>query len=425
MSDSSTITRRRFMQATATTTALALGSGKMVNASPQEKAEEKKFDGKVLNFGVIGLGGRGRSLMDDLLKRGEEKGDVKVVAICDIYERRKNQVRDKAKDATVYHEHENLLKHPNLDCVVIATPDHWHAQMAIDACKAGKDVYVEKPMTHTIEEAKELAKVVEKTNRILQVGSQHMSEDVYWQAKKAVEKGLIGKVVWSQSSYSRNSVGGEWNYPILENAEKSIDWERYLGPAPKRPWDPERYFRFRKFWDYSGGIATDLFYHKLAPMAFLTGSGFPCRVSAGGGIFVHPDREVPDTYMTMIDYPNKHTIVLAASMANRQGLPEVVRGHRGTITFGGGGVIVTPENEYVEEYMSEIGGEKYRAGQIVIPSQEREDHMSNFISCVRSRQQPHFDVRFGYMVQVAITLGVRAYRENKVFNFDPEKEKII
>lgn len=406
------ITRREFIETTTATAAVGFTAAGSAGAASE----------RVLNFALIGCGGRGRSLLREVVKRGEEKGDVKVTALCDIYDKRKKQAEQIAKGATIYHEYEELLKHKDLDCVVIAPPDHWHAQMAIEALEKGKDIYLEKPMTHTIQEARELWKTVERTKRILQVGSQGMSSDRYWQARRLIEKGLIGKVVWSQSSYSRNSVGGEWNYPIDEGAEKQIDWQRFLGKAPKRPYDPERFFRWRKYWDYSGGIATDLFYHRLSPMVFMTGSEFPTRVCAAGGIYVHADREVPDTFLMTVEYPNQHTILLASSMANANGLPEMVRGHHATITFENDNVVIRPENEYKEKFARDLSGEKLEVQNLIITSQKRETHMDNFITCVRTREKPHYDVRLGYLVQVAITLGVKAYRENKVMEFNPETD---
>ncbi|MBN1351287.1 gfo/Idh/MocA family oxidoreductase, partial [candidate division KSB1 bacterium] len=149
------------------------------------------------------------------------------------------------------------------------------------------------------------------------------------------------------------------------------------------------------------------------------------RVSAAGGIYQHPDREVPDTFFMTIEYPSKHTVVLASSMANRQGLPMIIRGHKATISFDGRGTTIAPEDEYQEEFKKMFGQTPLNIDRFYVNSEERANHMDNFIDCIRSRENPVLDVEFGYKVQVAITLGVTAYRENKVCYFDPATEKVI
>ena len=178
-----------------------------------------------------------------------------------------------------------------------------------------------------------------ETKRVLQVGSQTTSGDQWAKAKKAIADGMIGDMIMSQGSYHRNSLDGEWNYPIDNAAgptgkgEDYLDWKMWLGSAPPRPYNADRYFRFRKYWDYSGGIATDLFYHVVAPMNICWGEPqFPSKVMAGGGIYeFHDEREVPDTFHLIGDYPRGHSLVLSSSMANSQHIPGLIRGHAGTI----------------------------------------------------------------------------------------------
>src|SRR5262249_10201265 len=207
-----------------------------------------------------------------------EKTPAKALAVSDVYGKRLRLAKEavEAKDNTVkcgaYLDYRELLNRDDLDAVLIATPDHWHAPIAIEAMHKGKDVYLEKPMTKTVEEAKEIYEPTQQTKRVLQVGSQTTSLDQWIKARKALQDGLIGKLIMSQGSFHRNSKEGEWNWPIDKNAgpDKSgddfIDWKMWLGNAPKRAFDADRFFRFRKYWDYSGGIATDLFYHIMAPL---------------------------------------------------------------------------------------------------------------------------------------------------------------
>jgi predicted dehydrogenase len=386
-------------------------------------AEEK------LVFGVIGCGGRGSGHVQDITTRSKDpKNNIAIAGVCDVYRPRLERAAQQS-GAKPYADYKALLDQKDIQCVIIATPDHWHAPMCIDAMKAGKDVYCEKPWTRTAEEAKECYQTVLKTKRILQVGTQHTADGSYWAAKDAIAAGKIGKVVWSQISYSRNSKDGEWNYNIdAGSSPENLDWDSWLGSAPKRPFNRERFFRFRKYWDYSGGIATDLHYHKLAPMLIAVGADFPRRVTSGGGIWVQKDdgqqspREVPDTFMTIIDMPKEHTILLASSMASSSALPDLIRGHEATLSFGSGGIELRAENTFATEFKQRSGGDDV----IRIPAQPRQEHMSNFIACVRSRRLEDLNCGpdLGWKTMVAIAMSVRAYREQKVLFWDPAKEEV-
>ncbi len=380
--------------------------------------------GQKIGVGFIGVGGRGNSLLGQMMERVANEGGVEVRAVCDIYEPRKARASAVSR-AEVYHNYRELLARDDIDAVVIASPDHWHAQMSLDALDAGKDVYVEKPFTLTIDEARRVRDRVLETGRVLQCGAGRCSDDLWWQAREFIKQGGIGKVVWVQGDYSRNSgspadpQGGEWNYRIDKNASPdNLDWDAWLGPAPKRPFSKPRYFQFRKFWDYSGGIATDLLYHFLAPMTLALGAGFPERVTASGGIYVqHDDREVPDTYMTQLDYPDDFTIVLTSSMANRQSAPTVIRGHQATIYADGR---VVAEEEFAGWFKKRYGAE-----EIKLPSTERPGHMDNFLHCVRTREKPHCNEQIAYETMVGIKLGVDSYRQDRVVFFDTEGEREV
>lgn len=381
-----------------------------------------------INIGFIGVGGRGRGHLRRIHARSQEQADVQVVAVSDIYTKRKERARLMAKLAPkdVHHEYLDMLSREDVDAVYISSPDHWHAPMTFDALDSGKDVYLEKPMTYTLHEAREVAERVRLLKRVLQVGSQHLSEQRYHRAREVIAKGWIGQPLWTQNTYSRNSLHGEWNYRIdEEGTPENIDWNLFQGPAPAREFNADRYFRWRKYWDYSGGIATDLFYHRLAPLEFAIGMGFPTRVSANGGIYVHKDREVPDTYSTNIEYED-HYALLSASMASaaaNQWMPPVIYGHEGTIQFVPGGLAVFPEHQFRKKFEAATG-----APEVLIPVERRDmddDHTSNFLDCVRSRKDPVFDADMGYKVMTAIDLGVKSYRQNKVMAFDTQRELVL
>ncbi|MCB9384062.1 MAG: Gfo/Idh/MocA family oxidoreductase [Bryobacterales bacterium] len=382
-----------------------------------------------IRIGMIGLGNKGRGHQRQLAARIEEKGDIEVVAVSDIYTKRLAEGAERMGlgDKHRHHDYRELLARPDIDAVWIATPDHWHAPMATDAMRAGKDVYLEKPMTLEIAEAADLAEEVKRTGRVLQVGSQHTSDLRYHRAREVIEKGWIGKVLWAQNTYSRNSIHGEWNYHIDdEGTPENIDWKAFLGSAPKRPFSADRYFRWRKYWDYSGGIATDLFYHRLAPLAMMAGIDFPTVVGAHGGIYVHKDREVPDTYSTTVEYKDWFAM-LGSSMGNAaavQHLPTVVYGHEASVTFDEGAVIVTPEWQFRKKFEQATG----KSDRLVIEVDQQDvsaDHIGNFLASVRSRKQPVFDAEFGYRVMTAIKLGVDSYREGRQLSWDAGREKVV
>lgn len=381
-----------------------------------------------INIGMIGVGGRGLGHVRTLNRRKEMKGDVRIVAISDIYVKRNETGRKTAgiEQKDVHHDYRDLLARSDVDAVFISTPDHWHAKMSIDAMAVGKDVYLEKPMTLTIEEARDVAGKVKETGRVLQVGSQHTSDRRNHKARELVEQGWIGEVLWAQSTYSRNSIYGEWNYRIDEGASaEDVGWKDFLGPAPDRPFDPDRYFRWRKYWDYSGGIATDLFYHRLAPLRQVIGIEFPRRVSGHGGIYVHKDREVPDTYATTVEYADNYCVLsssMANSAANRNFQPTIY-GHKGTITFDDDVVIVEPEWQFQKEFTERTGSSKMYVE--VPPHDMGWEHIDNFLTSMRTRKQPVFDADFGYKIMTAIKLGVDSYRQGELMLWDPEREQRI
>jgi predicted dehydrogenase len=409
-----------------------------------------------INVALIGAGGRGKSLLRWVMETGgqiepvpspfgpsprEQKAPdpalaTQVVAVCDVYATRKIAAAAFAKsDSTL--DYREVLDRPDVDAVIIATPDHWHARMALEAMAKGKDVYLEKPVTHTVEEARTLAAAVKKNGRVLQVGSQTTSSDQWWKARQAIQDGMIGKLLMSQGSYHRNSEKGEWNWTIDPAAgpeakgEDFVDWKMWLGDAPPRAWDADRFFRFRKYWDYSGGIATDLFYHVLAPLNICWGEAqFPRRVYGSGGNYVFTDdgREVPDTFMLTADYPKGHSLVLSSSMANDTHIPGLIRGHEGTIMMVPDGkfegkvdfITVTPQPIGKQAFK-----EKHGTIEMKIETEPRESHMENFLRCLRTRQTPILDADTAYRAMVPIGMAVQSYREGRVLYFDEAAEKVV
>jgi predicted dehydrogenase len=308
--------------------------------------------------------------------------------------------------------------------------------MAIAAMDKGKDVYLEKPMTHTVEEAKTVAAAVKKTGRVLQVGSQTTSSDQWWKARQAIQDGMIGKLIMSQGSYHRNSESGEWNWAIDKDAgpeakgDDYIDWDMWLGSAPKRPFDADRFFRFRKYWDYSGGIATDLFYHVVAPLNICWGEPqFPRRVAATGGIYAFADgREVPDTFMLSADFPAGHSLVLSSTLTNDSHVPGLIRGHEGTIMIVPDGrfegrvdsISITPQPLAKNRFK-----DRYGTIEVKLECEPRESHMENFLRCVRTRRKPVLDADTAYRAMVTIGMSVESYRTGRTLYWDAAGEKVV
>ena len=445
--------RRDFLKGAA-----AIGAGVGVTAKGFAKANNKMNPGRVIgandriNIALVGCGGRGQSDARSFAEYAEANNNAcQIVAVCDVYEKRKKETAAR-HNAKAFSDYREVLAMPGLDAVIVATPDHWHARIALDAMDNGKDVYLEKPMCHTIEEAKKLVETTKETKRVLQVGSQTTSADQWYKAKKAIADGMIGKMIMSQGSYHRNSIEGEWNWPIDKAAGPSasgddhIDWAMWLGPAPKRPFDADRFFRFRKYWDYSGGIATDLFFHVVAPMNICWDKPqFPTKVSASGGIYAYNDgREVPDTFHLIAEFSEGHSMVLTSSMANSQHIPGLIRGHEGTIIMVEHGkfeeptpdIIVRPETVRLPHDDANpdaprrgvFPGYKFGADEVRIPVEQydmMQAHVGNFLQCMRTREKPHLDVETAAHAQVLISMAVDSYREGRVKYWDESKWKAV
>jgi predicted dehydrogenase len=420
----------------------AFGAAKELFGKPAARAAAT---GKVLGandriqVGIIGVGGRGSYLAGQFASIGANTNACQVAAVADVYEKRKKAAADKFK-CEGYLDYREIINRADIDAVVVATPDHWHAAIALEALDHGKDVYLEKPMCHTIDEARHLSQTVKETKRVLQVGSQTTSAPQWHLAKKYIADGAIGKMIMSQGSYHRNSKEGEWNWPIDKEAgpdgkgENYIDWKMWLGKAPKRAYDADRFFRFRKYWDYSGGIATDLFFHVVAPLNICWSEPqFPTKVSASGGIYVFKDeREVPDTFHLMAEFPQEHSLVLTSSMANSHHIPGLIRGHEGTIIMVDHGmferktdhITLIPERQTIDDAYKAKFGDK----ETSIPVDDKNDmvtHITNFLDCMHTREKPTLDVDTGYHAQVTINMAVQSYREGRVLYWDDKNQKVV
>lgn len=389
---------------------------------------------------MVGLGGRGTWLLDLVMKRKAAKQDVEVVALAEVYQKRLTHAASVAQGAKTYTHHQELLARPDIDAVFIATPDHWHAPITLEALSRGKDVYVEKPMTHTVEEAAVVARKARESKRIVQVGVQGTSWNRWHKIRDLVRSGELGQVVACQGTYSRNAPEGDWNWPISAAAgpdaagEDHIDWKQWLGAAPGRPFDADRFFRFRKYWDYSGGIATDLHYHIVAPFHVALDNEHPTRITGMGGLWsYHDGRETPDTFLTAADYPGRYSMTVQSSQVNSIGPVMLLRGTKATLHLGDEWegpkgrdtdfATLAAEPPYAKEFAA-----KHGADQMIIQGVGNEGdlkHVENFLDCVRSREQPNCHADLGYKVMTTIDLSVRSYREGKMFYYDAQRERVL
>jgi len=396
-------------------TAYALAAGRVIGANDR------------INIGYIGLGrhatGRGLYHLTELAGKKQEY-NIENVAMCDIYSGYVDNARKNHKfaDGKVYKDYRKLLEDRDVDAVFVSTPEHWHAIQVIEACEAGKDVYCEKPMTRYLDEAFKVRDAVVKTKRIMQVGSQGCSDPKWAKAGELIDQGKLGMILWAQGSYCRNNPGGEWNYGIDPGAGPSnVDWQAFVGPAPKRPFDADRFFRWRKYWDYSTGIVGDLFPHRFHPLMKTFGLAWPVRVTSNGGQYnprSKKDRDVADTVFVTVDFlsaKGPFTVVLAGCTENQYGLEDVIRGQKGSLLMGGNKIELRVERPFADEIDGEtinIGGERI------------EPHHKNFFDCIRSRKAPNCDIELATRVQVTLALAERAYRENKCMLFDPATQKV-
>ncbi len=383
-----------------------------------------------IKVGVIGCGGMSNAHMNALLKM-KETDNVEITAVCDVYSNR----LDKAKELTnsqAIEDYRKILEMDDIDYVLIATPEHWHYQMTLDAIDAGKHIYVEKPMTHTIEQAKTITEKIAQSKLKLQVGVQGMSDDSYTTAHKMIQEGVLGKVVMAHMDYSRNYVDDFWAYEIDPDAQPGVnlDWEAWLGPAPKRSWDPRRYFQWRRYWDYSGGIATDLFIHRVTRVIKSVGLKFPDYVSAAGGTwnFVDSVAEIPDTFNMMLDYPAKTTVLLVSSLANDMSIRHVIRGHLATLEFTRQGFTITPQKATNKAVISGTG-EETKGGELFSHKKTgAEDitlHHRNLLAAIRENEPLNCDSTLGFYGVVACMMGVESFRQRKYLKWDQEKYIVI
>ncbi len=457
--------RRKFIK-TAAASAIAAGSFVRVSGSPKtillepEPESEKQVSANDrIRIGLIGAGGMGFGDTETALK---VKG-VELVAAADLYDGRLVRVKEVfGKDVATTRDYREVLARRDIDAVIIATPDHWHQQISIEAMKAGKDVYCEKPMVQKLEEGLAVVETQNQTKRIFQVGSQFVSSIIYRKAKELLDSGKIGQLNLVDSSLWRRGAMGAWQYSIPPDASpQTCDWDRFLGAAPKVPWDAKRFFRWRNYHDYGTGIGGDLFVHQFTSAHFVTGAKGPSRVFATGGLRLWNDgRDVPDMLLGLFDYPETSTRP-AFSINFRVSLADGGTDHSGGGTWtyrfvGDAGVIEIGDDlilkrppaakepgtsidtfpEAVQEAFMKEYRKQYPKGEpelreipemrFKLPAKydERLDHFKNFFKAMRTREQVLEDAAFGFRAAAPALMVNVSYFEKRICEWDPEAMKL-
>ena len=423
------LSRRSFIRNSAGL-GLTAGIGSVIPSTAKSYSRIIKANERI-NMGVIGCGGMANAHMNALLKM-KESDDVAITSVCDIYDKRLEaaKVKTTAKGVKNYPD---ILNDKDIDSVLIATPEHWHHKMILEAIDAGKHIYTEKPMTHTIEESRAIVEAMKTSKVKLQVGVQGMSDDSYETANKYIKEGTLGDVVMAHIDYSRNYKGDDfWAYAIDNDAKpgENLDWEAWLGPAPKVAWDPRRYFQWRKYWDYSGGIATDLFIHRITRILKSIDLKFPDTVVASGGLWHYEKTrgEIPDTFNMMVNYPQGLTALVVSSLANDTPIRHLIRGNLGTLEFTRSGFVIRPQKAVTESVISGTGENVNESGEIVHQKTGAEDvtlHHRNLLNAIRKGEPIKCDQNLGYYGVVVCMMGVQSFRENAYLRWDETNQKVI
>lgn len=492
-------------------------AGNLFNVDPAPVAERKTVDGKLLRIGIIGCGGRGSYLMrslgfatpellDDWKKTSKEKPDdtryqsfleqedlnVVVKGVCDIFSvnaqkavlagsnlYRQTSGGKMADAPAVYNSYRELLAAPDIDAVIIATPDHWHGTMIIEAAKAGKHIYAEKPLTWTVPETYLVEEAIKKSNIVFQLGHQGRQIEINHKAKAIIDQGLIGKVTLMEVSTNRNDPNGAWVYPIHPEASpKTIDWkqfvgdaqriaeyyeymksqspERYIGPDEREKFSPERFFRWRCWWDYSTGLSGDLLTHEYDVMNHMLNLGIPHSATSSGGIYHYKDgRTVPDVLQTSYEFPHREmTLLYSATLASEFNRPRKIMGTDATIELGNTlnvivdkaslqykdkieqGIIKPGEPFYryssgksldalssaTEMYFAQRGllysyvqGKKYDTTFL---------HLREWIDAIRTGSEVSCGIQPAFEEAITAHMGTRAYLEGRTMYWDADKRVI-
>jgi predicted dehydrogenase len=395
-------TRRDFIKATAVGAAAFLASPSRVLGANDR-----------VRVGMIGVGARGQDLLKQLL----EVPNAQLVAIADVYSRSREQAQRLAPGIQTLDDHRRLLELKDLDGIIVASPLHLHAHHFLDVLAADKDLYCEKTMTWSIQEAEQCLSASTKSERVVQIGLQHESSGGLADAKKWIKDGMLGKVTHVESWMSRNSPHGQgqWVRALPSDCNpQNVNWNAFLHGRPDRPFDANKFINWRLFWEFSGGNVTENMVHQIAWIMSALELPLPSAAYMSGGVFSEKDgREVPDTIAITLDFPNDTVVTWQSTFSNsRYGLGEHILGSDGTIEHVAGATdMVTGRSQESTRYFPEPVNRKN--GVAMTSEATDQNHMANWIDCIRSRKTPNAPVEMGYRSAVAAHMANLAYRQKQ------------
>lgn len=448
--------RRGFIKKLATSTAaVAVGSNVLASTTESSKTlitipnRQTISANDNINIALIGAGGMGTGdTITALMVPG-----VKLVAVCDLYNGRLEEAKKRwGQDIFTTRSYKEILSRPDIDAVIVATPDHWHQQISIDAMRAGKHVYCEKPMVHDISEGPAVIKAQKETGKVFQVGSQGVSSLGNEKAKELLKDGAIGQLNFAEGFWARHSPGGAWLYPIPADASaETVDWETYLSNTTKRPFDAKRFFRWRNYRDYGTGMSGDLFVHLFSSLHFITDSFGPNKIYSSGGLRYWKDgREVPDVLLGIFDYPEQGETHPAFNLSLRCNFIDGTSGNtilkligsEGAMDIGWDSVTLrrnknfSPDDPFFIEKMKQTGT-LLTDRKRILPQEEYTfaaekgykggpyDHFANFFNAIRTNGKVAEDAIFGYRAAAPALLCNDSYNNDTAILWNPEKMQLV
>jgi predicted dehydrogenase len=429
----------------------AAGSFTLLQPKPLWASPGRVPPSDTVRFASIGTGVRGCELLQASLR----VPGIECVAVCDLYDSRHAAAQETVKkNVPATRNYKEILDRKDVDAVFIAVTDHQHRKVFEDACAAGKDIYCEKPMSHTPEDGFAMVAAAQKANRMVQVGSQRVSSILYARAKEFYDSGKLGQVYSIEAYWDRNSASGAWVYPIPPDAgEQTIDWAAFLDGAPKRAFDPVRFFRWRCFQDYGEGLAGDLFVHLISGIHFITGTNtIARRAQSAGGLFRWKDgREFPDVIETFYDYPN-FRVYVRCNLNNDQGEFIGFYGTEGTLIIKDSTLTYTPQdtrpqpesysihgwpaelrNQYLANWRSEHPladplqfkvAEDNEVFGVPFGYSDLADHEANFFNAVRTRKKTVENEEFGNNAAIGCHLANYSYFKETPAVWDSANRRI-
>jgi len=374
-----------------------------------------------IGIGMIGVGGRGQELLQQVL----ELPTTQLIAIADVYSRRREEARHLAPGIQTLDDYRRLLDLKNIEAVIVASPLHIHARHFLDTLSAGKDLYSEKTMTWSIPEAEQCLAAAKKSDRVIQIGLQHESSGALADARKWIRDGVVGKVTQVESWMSRNTPhgNGQWVRPVPSDCTpQNVGWKAFLNGRPDRQFDAFKFINWRLFWEFSGGNVTENMVHQIAWIMSALNLPLPVSAYMSGGVFSEKDgRQVPDTIAVTLDFPNDLVVTWQSTFSNSNyGLGERILGSDGTIEhLSGVNDMVTGSSEDSTRYYPEKVNRPdsvARVGETV-----DQNHMANWVDCMRSRKTPNATVDIGYRSAIAAHMANLAYRQKQCITLEAAK----